>query len=190
MKSIKLAPIINSLNIDYQPGKSLTLRVSKTEQEKRKRFRFWLVILLIVVTALLVAIRYTSMLSFDNQGVLLIIVFGLLIGYSIFRSTQNYIKVPYTFQKIVFLPTSIQVDEEATIKIQSPVAYDLILNQKAIRPFIKMKLSTGELISFHLDSMQDFPVITDAIADILKSKFESHQVIDESTEKLTFRNSL
>ena len=46
MNSIKLQPIITSLNIDYQRGQSLTLEVNAEIKQKQQRFLIWSIVLI------------------------------------------------------------------------------------------------------------------------------------------------
>lgn len=188
MNRIKIQPTINSLDIDYQRGQSLTLSVNAAERLKQQRFWLWSIVLILTVVALALAFQFTSLLVFDTKGILWLIGFVLVTGFSVFRIIQNYSKTPYTFQKINFLFDKIEIYKKSTpriVTIPKDFEYTLRLNQAAKRPQITMLLN-DQTIRFQLDNMQDFPIVTDAIADVLKSTFKTHKAINDDVEELVF----
>lgn len=192
MNSIKLQSIINSLEIDYQRGKSLLLKVSEAEQKKQKRFWFWTVLLIISSFTLILFLVLKPNQAFKYPDILLVISAVLNIMFSIIMARKNYNSTKYTFKKIKFTANQIEVvnrQTSKTIQIKRPLEYKLILNQNDSRPIIQMNILNTASITFQLDSMQDFPIVTDAIADILNTEFKAHQAINDFTEELTFINS-
>lgn len=191
MDSIKLQPVINSLDINYQRGESLTLEVNSAAQHKQQQFILWAIILLIALIGLALAFQFTTLLDFDTKGILWLIGFVLLIGFSVFQIVRHYSKTPYTFKKIAFLSDKIEIHRKATpqiIPMIAPFEYTLRLNQAGERPQIIMSLLDNQTVRFQLDNMQDFPIVTDAIADVLNTQFKSHKVIDDFVEELTFES--
>ncbi|MFK7950188.1 MAG: hypothetical protein AB8G11_21540 [Saprospiraceae bacterium] len=189
MNSIKLQPLINSLDIDYQRGKSLTLAVNSETQTKQQQFFIWSILLIVGLIGLALAFQFTTLLDFDTKGILWLSVLILWIGFSIFQIVQHYSKTPYTFKKISFESDKIKIHGKGTPRIiptTSISLYTLRLNQEGERPKIIMLLSDNQPVRFQLDNMQDFPVVTDGIADVLKFRFKAHQVINDFVEELSF----
>lgn len=189
MNSIKLQPIITSLNIDYQRGQSLILEVNAAIKQKQSQFLIWSIVLIIGLIGLALAFQFTTLLDFDTKGILWLVGFVLLLSFSIFQIVRNYSKTPYSFQKIAFLPDKIEVQNKGTRTVPIPSnEYALRLNQAGERPQITI-LFDNKSVHFQLDSMQDFPIVTDAIADVLKFEFKEHQIINDEVEELTFKKS-
>ena len=102
---------------------------------------------------------------------------------------KNHSKAPYTFQKISFLLDKIEIQNKSIRTISIPsYKYTLRLSQAGKHPEITM-IFDNQSVHFHLDSMQDFPIVTDAIADVLKAEFKEHQIINDNVEELFFVKS-
>jgi len=190
MNGIKIESVINSLDIDYQRGKSLIIAVSSATQTKQQQFLIWSIVLIIGLIGLVLAFPFMTLLDFDTKGILWFIGFVLWFSLSIFKMIRNYSKMPYTFKKISFWSDKIEVEGKGTpqiIRVASTSRYILQLNQASERPQITMLIGE-ETIHFQLDNMQDFPIVIDAIADVLKAKFKEHRVTNKDIEELIFES--
>lgn len=177
----------STLDIDYVRGESLTLKVSDLEQENIKQHQLWT-----IVTAILVLIFFLLFSTFFNfflenwyWGILFLT--GLFpIAYAAKKVMSSQSETSYTFDKMEFIPTAIIINNTQEIELKPPFLIDLILSQGSNRPSIELRNNDNFLVHFQLDSLHDFPIVTDAIAAVYGLEFKEHTDINEFTEKLTF----
>lgn len=186
----------STLDIDYIRDESLTLKVSDLELKNNKNYQIWrfVGIILTILCITLLSLIFNYFLFEFNITTFIILLIITLVGstiYAIRKAMSLYQSMPYTFNSITFQPTEIIIDE-TKYEMQPPFMFSLFLNQAKNRPTISLENFDSEIVYFQLDSLQDFPIITDAIAAVYGLSFCNQEDIltDDFEEILYFYSAL
>lgn len=185
----------STLDIDYIRDESLTLKVSDLELKNNKNYQIWrfVGIILTILCITLLSLIFNFLFEFNITTFIILLIITLVGStiYAIRKAMSLYQSMPYTFNSITFQPTEIIIDE-TKYEMQPPFMFSLFLNQARNRPTISLENFDSEIVYFQLDSLQDFPIITDAIAAVYGLSFCNQEDIltDDFEEILYFYSAL